>query len=54
MIQLALASLQGDALALATGTHVGASDHAINLFYILYGCVLGFLYAETFTVHSVV
>ena len=36
-----------DTLALATGTHVGASDHAIDLFCILYGRVLGFLYGDT-------
>ena len=33
-------------LALATGTHVGAGNHAMVLFCILYGCVLG-LYSDT-------
>ena len=33
-----------DALALATGTRVGASDHAIARFCILYGRVLGFVH----------
>ena len=28
---------------------MGAGDHAIALFYILYGRVLGFLYGDTFT-----
>ena len=40
-----------DTLALATGTRVGASDHAIALFWILYGRVLEFC---TFTLHFVV
>ena len=40
-------STPADTLALATGTHVGASDHAIDLFSILYGRVLGFLYGDT-------
>ena len=44
----------GDTLAWATGTRVHASDHAIALFCILYGCVPGFLYSDTFTVHFVV
>ena len=35
-----------DTLAWATGTRVGASDHAIALVCILYGCVLG-LYFDT-------
>ena len=35
-----------DTLAWATGTRVGASDHAIALFCIEYGCVLG-LYFDT-------
>ena len=35
-------------LASATGTCVGASDSAIALFFIEYGCVLG-LYSHTFT-----
>ena len=30
---------------------MGASDHAIDLFCILYGRVLGFLYFDTFTLH---
>ena len=33
---------------------MGASDHAIALFYIGYGRVLGFLYVDTFTLHFVV
>ena len=32
-----------DTLALATGTRVGASDHAITCFCIEYGRVLGFV-----------
>ena len=35
-----------DTLAWATGTHVGAGDHATKSFCILYGCVLG-LYFDT-------
>ena len=35
-----------DTLAWATGTRGGASDHAIALFCIEYGCVLG-LYFDT-------
>ena len=38
---------RADTLAWATGTHVGAGDHAIALFCIGYGCVLGFLYFDT-------
>ena len=38
-----------DTLAWATGTHVGAGDHAIALFCIGCGRVLGFLYSDTFT-----
>ena len=33
-------------LAWAIGTHVGAGDHAIALFCVEYGCVLG-LYSDT-------
>ena len=33
-------------LAWATGTHVGAGDHAIALFCIGCGRVLGFLYSD--------
>ena len=40
-----------DTLAWAIGTRVGASNHAIALFYIGCGRVLGFLYADTFTLH---
>ena len=40
----------GDTLALATGTRVGASDHAIALFCILYGRVLGLLDFKTLIV----
>ena len=40
-----------DTLAWATGTRVGTGDHAIALFCIDYGCVLGFLYSDTFTLH---
>ena len=39
-----------DTLALATGTRVGASDHAIALFCILYGRVLGLLDFKTLIV----
>ena len=35
-----------DTLAWATGTRVGTGDHAIALFCIEYGCVLG-LYSDT-------
>ena len=35
-----------DTLAWATRTRVGAGDHAIALFCIEYGCVLG-LYSDT-------
>ena len=35
-----------DTLAWATGTRVGADDHAIAFFCIEYGCVLG-LYFDT-------
>ena len=42
---------QCDTLAWATGTHVGAGDHAIALFSIGCGRVLGFLYSDTFTLH---
>ena len=38
-----------DMLAWATGTHVGAGDHATTLFCIGCGRVLGFLYSDTFT-----
>ena len=38
-------------LARATGTRVGARDHAIVLFCIGCGRVLGFLYSDTFTLH---
>ena len=41
---------KGDTLAWATGTRVGASDHAIALFCILYGRVLGLL-DFTFTLY---
>ena len=37
----ALQCMQTDTLALATGTRVGASDHAIARFCIQYGRVLG-------------
>ena len=40
-----------DTLAWATGTHVGAGDHAMELFCIDYGCVPGFLYSDKFTLH---
>ena len=40
-----------DTLAWATGTRVGASDHAIAWFCIGYGRVLGFLYGKTFPLH---
>ena len=43
-----------DTLAWATGTCVGTGDHAIALFCIEYGCVPGFLYFDTFTLHFVV
>ena len=46
--------IQGDAsdtLAWAIGTRVGASDHAIALFCIGCGPVLGFLFSDTFTLH---
>ena len=36
-----------DTLAWATGTRVGASNHAIELFCIRCGRVLGFLYGDT-------
>ena len=39
-----------DTLAWATGTRVGASDHAIALFCILYGRVLGLLDFKTLIV----
>ena len=39
-----------DTLAWATGTRVGASDHAIALFCILYGSVLGLLDFKTLIV----
>ena len=45
---------QGDTLAWATGTRVGAGDHAIALFCIGCGRVLGFLYSDTFILHFVV
>ena len=35
-----------DTLVWATGTRVGAGDHAIALFCIHYGRVLGFLYSD--------
>ena len=35
-----------DTLAWATGTHVVAGDHAMALFCIEHGCVLG-LYSDT-------
>ena len=41
----------GDTLAWATGTRVGAGDHAIALFCIGCGRVLGFLYSDTFILH---
>ena len=40
-----------DTLAWATGTHVGARDHAIALFCIGCGRVLGVLYSDKFTSH---
>ena len=40
-----------DTLAWATGTRVGTGDHAIALFCIKCGRVLGFLYFDTFTLH---
>ena len=30
---------------------MGTGDHAMALFCIEYGCVLGFLYSDTFTLH---
>ena len=39
-----------DTLAWATGTRVGASNHAIALFCILYGRVLGLLNFKTLIV----
>ena len=38
--------MDGDTLAWATGTRVGAGDHATELFCSEYGCVLG-LYSDT-------
>ena len=46
--------LKCDTLAWATGTRVGAGDHAIALFCIECGRVLGFLYSDTFILHFVV
>ena len=43
---LSVGGTLSDTLAWATGTHVGAGDHAIELFCIEYGCVLG-LYSDT-------
>ena len=40
-----------DTLAWATGTRVGTGDRAIALFCIDYGCVLGPLYSDKFTLH---
>ena len=40
-------SILHDTLAWATGTRVGAGDHAIALFCIGCGRVLGFLYFDT-------
>ena len=43
-----------DTLAWATGTPVAAGYHAIALFCIGSGRVLGFLYSDTFILHFVV
>ena len=48
---LLLGGSLADTLAWATGTRVGANDHAMALCCILYGRVLGFLYMNTFTLH---
>ena len=42
-MQTELSTTIVDTLAWATGTRVGAGDHAIALFCIEYGCVLGFV-----------
>ena len=49
--QLLVMKRMADTLAWATGTHVGAGDHAVALFCIGCGRVLGFLYFDTFTLH---
>ena len=36
-----------DMLAWVTGTRVGNSNHATELFCIDYGCILGFVYSDT-------
>ena len=43
-----------DTLALATGTRVGASYHAIDIMLYFVWLCPGILYGETFTLHFVV